>query len=153
MLTLRAAQAETLWDELLPSEARELPEDLAGIDELLRDPALLRPIAEHWERSARERGRPTIAMETYVRLMVVKQRSGFGPAAAARVSRRRRTLETGRLLRGVSVDHEQASDVDEREPLASAGSRLTALRPASTYGGAAATAPPPHRERGAWDRM
>jgi IS5 family transposase len=78
VLTLRAAQAETLWDELLPSEARELPEDLAGIDELLRDPALLRPIAEHWERSARERGRPTIAMETYVRLMVVKQRSGFG---------------------------------------------------------------------------
>jgi IS5 family transposase len=85
MLTLRAPQAETLWDELLPVEARELPEDLARIDELLGDPELLRPIAAHWQREAEETGRavltdgrPTIAMETYVRLMVVKQRSGFG---------------------------------------------------------------------------
>jgi IS5 family transposase len=85
MLTLRAPQAETLWDELLPLEVRELPEDLARIDELLGDPELLRPIAAHWRREAEETGRavltdgrPTIAMETYVRLMVVKQRSGFG---------------------------------------------------------------------------
>jgi hypothetical protein len=49
MLTLRAPQAETLWDELLPVEARELPEDLARIDELLRDSELLRPIAAHWQ--------------------------------------------------------------------------------------------------------
>ena len=85
MLTLRAPQAETLWDELLPVEARELPEDLARIDELLGDPELLRPIAAHWRREVEEtgravltEGRPTIAMETYVRLMGVKQRSGFG---------------------------------------------------------------------------
>jgi IS5 family transposase len=85
MLTLSAPQAETLWDELLPVEARELPEDLARIDELLGDPALLRPIAAHWRleaerrgRSAAAYGRPTIAMESYVRLMVVKQRSGWG---------------------------------------------------------------------------
>jgi transposase, IS5 family len=85
MLTLRAPQAETLWDELLPVEARELPEDLARIDELLGDPELLRPIAAHWRREVEEtgravltEGRPTIAMETYVRLMVVKQRSGWG---------------------------------------------------------------------------
>jgi IS5 family transposase len=85
MLTLRAPQAETLWDELLPVEARELPEDLARIDELLGDPELLRPIAAHWRREVERtgravltEGRPTIAMETYVRLMVVKQRSGFG---------------------------------------------------------------------------
>ena len=85
MLTLWAPQAETLWDELLPVEARELPDDLARIDELLGDPGLLRPIAEHWrgevERTGRAvltAGRPTIAMETYVRLMVLKQRSGWG---------------------------------------------------------------------------
>jgi IS5 family transposase len=85
MLTLRAPQAETLWDELLPVEARELPEDLARIDELLSDAELLRPIAAHWrgevERTGRAvltAGRPTIAMETYVRLMVLKQRSGWG---------------------------------------------------------------------------
>jgi len=85
MLTLSAPQAETLWDELLPVEARELPEDLAEIDGLLADPELLRPIAAHWRLEAEQRGcsaeahgRPTIAMETYVRLMVIKQRSGFG---------------------------------------------------------------------------
>ena len=29
MLTLRGGQVESLWDEVLPVEARELPEDLA----------------------------------------------------------------------------------------------------------------------------
>lgn len=85
MLTLQAPQAETLWDEVLPIEVKELPEDLAKLDELLADPELLRPIAERWRREAIETGRavltdgrPTIAMASYVRLMVVKQRSGFG---------------------------------------------------------------------------
>jgi hypothetical protein len=32
MLRLVAAQAETLWDEALPIEVRELPEDLAALD-------------------------------------------------------------------------------------------------------------------------
>jgi len=85
MLTLHAPQAETLWDELLPIEARELPEDLAKIDQLLSDRELLRPIAEHWRREVIETGRavltdgrPTIAIETHVRLMVVKQRNQWG---------------------------------------------------------------------------
>lgn len=85
MLTLQAPQAETLWDEVLPIEAKELPEDLARLDEVLRDPELLGPIAEHWRREVTETGRavltdgrPTIAMETYVRLMVVKQRNQWG---------------------------------------------------------------------------
>jgi IS5 family transposase len=85
MLRLQGGQVESLWDELLPEEVRKLPEDLAAIDELLRDPALFAPIEAHWQkeaeergRSAREHGRPTIPMETYVRLMVVKQRTGWG---------------------------------------------------------------------------
>ncbi|MGH2741151.1 MAG: ISNCY family transposase [Gammaproteobacteria bacterium] len=85
MLTLRAPQAETLWDELLPVEARQLPDDLAAIDELLTDPELLAPIAAQWRREVEQTGRavltdgrPTMAMETYVRLMVVKQRSDLG---------------------------------------------------------------------------
>lgn len=85
MLRLQGEQTECLWDEVLPAEVRELPEDLAKIDKLLSDPALLAPIAEHWRREAAERGRdasthgrPTIAMATYVRLMVIKQRSGWG---------------------------------------------------------------------------
>ena len=39
---------------------------------------LLFPIAQAWEQGARERGRPSISMETFVRLMVVKQRTGWG---------------------------------------------------------------------------
>jgi IS5 family transposase len=78
MLTLSAGQVASLWDEVLPVEVRELPEDLARLDRVLADPELLRPIAEAWPVSGRERGRPTIAMETFVRLMVVKQRTGWG---------------------------------------------------------------------------
>ena len=84
MLQLQAAGVESLWDEILPAEVKALPQDLARLDELLTDPALLAPIAVRWERLLAEtgrqagRGRPTIAMETYVRLMVVKHRSGWG---------------------------------------------------------------------------
>ncbi len=78
MLTLVGEQVESLWDEVLPIEARELPEDLARLDRVLSDPPLLFPIAQAWEERARERGRPSIAMATFVRLMVVKQRTGWG---------------------------------------------------------------------------
>jgi transposase, IS5 family len=78
MLRLVGGQVESLFDEALPVEVRELPADLAGLDELLGDPGLLVAIEAVWERSAREHGRPTIAMATYVRLMVVKQRTGWG---------------------------------------------------------------------------
>jgi IS5 family transposase len=77
MLTLVGGQVESLWDEVLPVEVRELPEDLARLDRVLTD-GLLLPIAEAWEQTARERGRPSIAMATFVRLMIVKQRTGWG---------------------------------------------------------------------------
>jgi IS5 family transposase len=81
---MQATGVESLWDEILPAEVKALPDDLAALDELLSDPVLLAPIAVRWERLLAEagrqagRGRPTIAMETYVRLMVVKHRSGWG---------------------------------------------------------------------------
>jgi len=85
MLRLRGGQVECLWDELLPESVRRLPDDLARIDALLRDEALLAPIEAHWQqeavqrgRSAKGHGRPTIAMQSYVRLMVVKHRYGWG---------------------------------------------------------------------------
>ncbi|MBV9819429.1 MAG: transposase [Solirubrobacterales bacterium] len=77
MLTLCGPQMESLWDEVLPVEVRELPEDLARLDQVLTDDVLL-PIAEAWEQTAREQGRPSIAMATFVRLMVIKQRTGWG---------------------------------------------------------------------------
>lgn len=78
MLTLRSGQVECLWDEVLPIGARELPEDLARLDRVLCDPVLLEPISGAWEQSARERGRPSISMESFVRLMIIKQRTGWG---------------------------------------------------------------------------
>ena len=78
MLRLSAGQVESLWDEVLPDEVRELPEDLAALDALLGDAGLLAPIAASWRREARARGRPTISMQSYVRLMVVKLRTGWG---------------------------------------------------------------------------
>jgi transposase, IS5 family len=85
VLTLLAEQPESLWDEALPIEVRELPEDLAALDQLLDDPAMLGPIVERFRREVIEDkravltdGRPTIAMETYVRLMVLKQRYRWG---------------------------------------------------------------------------
>ena len=72
MLTLVGEQMESLWDEVLPVEIRELPDDLARLDRVLSDQVLLFPIAQAWDVGARERGRPSIAMATFVRLMVVK---------------------------------------------------------------------------------
>jgi IS5 family transposase len=78
VLTLLGGQVEVLWDEVLPIEARELPEDLAGLDRVLRDPVLLGPVREAWACSARDRGRPSIAIDVFVWLMVVKHRTGWG---------------------------------------------------------------------------
>jgi transposase, IS5 family len=62
----------------LPAAVRELPDDLARLDRVLADPRLLVPIARAWEDDARERGRPSISIATFVRLMVIKQRTGWG---------------------------------------------------------------------------
>jgi IS5 family transposase len=85
MLTLWAEQAECLWDESLPIEVKELPADLAELDRVLSDPELAMVFLERWRqevvatgRSVISDGRPTVAMETYVRLMVVKQRYRWG---------------------------------------------------------------------------
>jgi IS5 family transposase len=78
MLRLSGGQVESLFDLGLPVEVRELPADLARLDRLLADPALLAPVKAVWDQSARGFGRPTIPIERLVRLMVIKQRSGWG---------------------------------------------------------------------------
>src|SRR5574339_547717 len=84
MLRLSGGQVESLFDLGLPVEVRELPADLAVLDRLLGDPALLEPVERAWEESARDVGRPTIPIERLVRLMVIKQRSGWGYETLAR---------------------------------------------------------------------
>jgi IS5 family transposase len=85
MLTLLADQPECLWDDALPIEVRQLPEDLAALDVLLSDPEVLWALVERWRREFQEtgrlvltEGRPTIPLETFVRLMVLKQRYRWG---------------------------------------------------------------------------
>ena len=85
MLTLLAEQPECLWEDALPIEVKELPEDLAALDLLLGDHELLFALVERWRREFHEtgrlvltEGRPTIPLETYVRLMVLKQRYRWG---------------------------------------------------------------------------
>lgn len=86
MLRLQGARTATLWESLLPEDVRVLPADLAALDELLADPLLLAPFRAHWEREITAgvhrlglaEGRPTIPMETYLRLMILKHRHGWG---------------------------------------------------------------------------
>lgn len=85
MLTVLADQPECLWDEALPVEVKELPGDLAALDLLLSDPGLFGPVVERFRREVVEQkravltdGRPTIAMETFIRLMVLKTRYRWG---------------------------------------------------------------------------
>jgi hypothetical protein len=59
MLRLAGGQVEALFDELLPVEVRELPEDLAVLDRLLADPRLPAPIEPAWAQRGRWHGRPT----------------------------------------------------------------------------------------------
>ena len=78
MLRLSGGQVESLFDLGLPVEVRELPADLAVLDGLLADPALLTPVEQAWDAAARNFGRPTVPIERLLRLMVIKQRSGWG---------------------------------------------------------------------------
>jgi len=86
MLRLQPAhERDTVWDVLLPVGVTVLPADLARVDVLLSDPALLAPFRSLWRerdaasgRQAESFGRPTIAMATYVRLMVLRARTGWG---------------------------------------------------------------------------
>jgi IS5 family transposase len=78
MLRLSGGQVESLFDLGLPVEVRELPADLAALDRLLADPAVLAPVEAAWDAAARGFGRPTIPIERLIRLMVIKQRSGWG---------------------------------------------------------------------------
>src|SRR5487761_199944 len=74
MLRLRDGQAE-LFDAVMPAEARMLSPELAAVDALLDDERFLAPFVA---RFACPIGRPTIPIETYLRLMYLKHRHGVG---------------------------------------------------------------------------
>ena len=74
MLRLTKRQPD-FWDELLPAEVRRLSAELTAVDEVLDDERFLAPFVA---RFPSKRGRQTIPMETYLRLMYLKVRYGFG---------------------------------------------------------------------------
>ncbi len=74
MLRLRDRQT-TLWDPLLPPGAKVLSDELAAVDALLDDDRFLAPFVERFNTRI---GRPTIPIETYLRLMYLKHRYQLG---------------------------------------------------------------------------
>jgi IS5 family transposase len=78
MLRLWGGQVESLFDLGLPVAVAELPADLAVLDRLLAAPGLLASIEASWAAEAVGFGRPTVPMDRFVRLMLVKARSGWG---------------------------------------------------------------------------
>ena len=65
----------SLWDAVLPPELLVLPDELARVDVLLDDPAFFAPFAAYFDARI---GRPSIPMETYLRLMFLKFRYRLG---------------------------------------------------------------------------
>jgi IS5 family transposase len=66
---------ESLWEAVLPAELRELPVELAKVDAILDEDRFLVPFRL---RLTSRVGRPTTAIETYLRLMYLKHRYGMG---------------------------------------------------------------------------
>jgi hypothetical protein len=69
------APPQNLWASVLPELARGLPPDLARLETWLEDPRFYEPFRPYFH--PRE-GRPSVPMETYVRMMVLKLRCGYG---------------------------------------------------------------------------
>ena len=66
---------ESLWEAVLPAELRELPAELAKVDTILDDDRFLAPFRSRLTATS---GRPTIPIETYLRLMYLKYRYQLG---------------------------------------------------------------------------
>ncbi|MBI4678832.1 MAG: transposase [Elusimicrobia bacterium] len=60
-----------LWDSILPEEARSLPDDLAHVDDLLRDRRFMEPFVRDFDERTGRRGVP---VATYLRLMYLRRR-------------------------------------------------------------------------------
>jgi len=71
----------TLWELILPAELLVLPAELSRVDALLDDAVFYAPFAAYFDARI---GRPSIPMETYVRLMFLKFRYRLGYEALCR---------------------------------------------------------------------
>jgi len=74
MLRLRDPQG-SLWDQLLPPRARTLSTELTAVDAYLADERFFDPYLQRFRTLI---GRPTVPVETYLRLMYLKHRYRLG---------------------------------------------------------------------------
>lgn len=65
----------TLWEAVLPPELLVFSPELARVDELLADPRFFEPFRAHFDPVM---GRPSVPIETYLRLMFLKYRYRLG---------------------------------------------------------------------------
>lgn len=65
----------TLRDAILPEDCLGLPPGLVAVDELLDDPRFFEPFRRFFDP---RRGRPSIPMETYLRMMFLRFRYKLG---------------------------------------------------------------------------
>ena len=65
----------TLWEALLPAQALVMPAELVRVDALLDDARFFAPYGEFFHATL---GRPSIPIETYLRLMFLKYRYRLG---------------------------------------------------------------------------
>ena len=71
----------SLWDAILPAELLVLPDELARVDALLDDPVFFTPFVAYFDPRI---GRPSVPMETYLRMMFLKFRYRLGFEALCR---------------------------------------------------------------------
>jgi hypothetical protein len=60
---------QTPWETVLPPGYQDLPRELAAVDALLDDPVFFQPYRAHFSA---EFGRPSIPLETYLRMMFLE---------------------------------------------------------------------------------
>jgi hypothetical protein len=76
----------TMWELLLPEEAKRLPAELAAVDAYLDDERFIAP----WRRLFDRRlGRPSLPVDTLLRLLYLKHATGWAtrPSAARSATR------------------------------------------------------------------
>src|SRR5436309_8809193 len=71
----------SLWESMLPEPALRMPAELVGVDELLDDPVFFEPFRPFFSPLV---GRPSIPMETFLRMMFLKYRYRLGFEALCR---------------------------------------------------------------------
>ena len=74
MLRLRKDQP-SLWESVLPAELFQMSEELAKVDRILDDERLFAPFKARFDTT---KGRPTIPVATYLRMMYLKRRYKLG---------------------------------------------------------------------------